>query len=521
MSSPHLCLDDDALLELARGQCGAERAQALLNEAERCPDCMLLVAEAGRAVAEGAGDGVEPSPWLQRAAMLPNGVMLAARFSVIGLLGRGGMGEVYEVLDTELGERVALKTIAPALACEVVNIERFRQEVRLARKVVDPHVCRVLEFGRHDTQYAAPIYFLTMELLRGELLSQRLRTCGPMPVVEVLTIATQVAKGLKAIHDEGVLHRDIKTNNIMLCDGVTARAGQTTATGLNPDPQTRAVLLDFGVARSLVGDAASLVPSGLVGTPDYMAPEQLRGAPLSPAADVYALGVVLFQLLTGRMPFEAEQPFARALQRLHSEPPAPSTMRPEIPKAIDALVRRCLDPDPRQRPASAREFLDAVLALEVQLANGTPAGRLSVAPSIRRRSRLSGALLLALLAFLMTLALGTLAAKIVFFHGSEHGAPAPSVETTTTRAPAPPVPNSIEPVVRPEIVTNGLEPSQATPAPAPATTNSTPHLPARRAAIKRPPTAAPPLAGSVTPARCSPPYYYDADGFQVFRKECL
>ncbi|HEX8952646.1 MAG TPA: serine/threonine-protein kinase, partial [Polyangia bacterium] len=208
---------------------------------------------------------------------------MAGRYRVVKLLARGGMGEVYHAEDEELREPVALKIIRPEIAKDRRTIKRFQREVRLARKVTHPNVCRCFDVGYHTADGKTPISFITMELLLGETLSARLKR-GRLATAEAAPLVRQMAAALSAAHRAGIVHRDFKPDNVLLVPGADGEP-------------LRAVVTDFGVARAVAGQVrrgSSLTAAGMkVGTPAYMAPEQVEGAPLTPAADVYALGVVL------------------------------------------------------------------------------------------------------------------------------------------------------------------------------------------------------------------------------------
>ena len=239
--------------------------------------------------------------------------LVADRWRIIRLIDRGGMGEVYEAEDLELGERVALKTVRPLLAGRLQAIERFKRETALARKVTHPNVCRIFDIGVHRRPGGADLFFLTMELLTGETLAQRLRRDGRLSETEALPLARQLGAALEAAHAAGVVHRDLKSSNVLLVQGESG---------------PRAVVTDFGLACSgPLGEGIETAESEntpLVGTPDYMAPEQVEGGPVTAAADLFALGVVLYEIVTGTLPFRGERPLDAALARL-KEPPIPPT----------------------------------------------------------------------------------------------------------------------------------------------------------------------------------------------------
>ena len=281
-------------------------------------------------------DGPPPTP---ASAMAPESV-LAGRYRLVRFLARGGMGEVYEAEDRELREHVALKTIHPSRLADGRALDWFKREIFLARKVTHPNVCRIFDFGQHDK-----IAFLTMELLTGETLAHRIHRLGRLAPPEAQPIVEQVAAGLAAAHAVGIVHRDLKAQNIMLCGG----------------PALRVVITDFGLARGRVHEDASLSRSGeMIGTPGYMAPEQVEGREVGPAADIYALGVVLYEMVTGALPFGGDTPMAAAIKRLREPAPSPRKLAPELDPAWEAVILRCLERDPKARFASVGEVARAL-----------------------------------------------------------------------------------------------------------------------------------------------------------------
>jgi tetratricopeptide (TPR) repeat protein/TolB-like protein/tRNA A-37 threonylcarbamoyl transferase component Bud32 len=291
----------------------------------------------------------------RRAQFAPDD-LLAERFRVIRFVAAGGMGEVYEADDLELHERVALKTIRAGIADDERAMDRFRSEIQLARRVTHPGVCRTYDVFRHRLPGGGSAAFLSMELLIGETLASRLRR-GRLPFEEARSVGLQVAAGLAAAHDAGVLHRDLKSANIVLVPG---------------EKGVRAVITDFGLARDARSPAG---PEGVLGTPGYMAPEQIEGRGSAVSTDVYTLGVVLYEMVTGRRPTleepelapepaeatpTSDAPLAAALARLQARPRAPRSLAPELPASWNAAILRCLERDPAARFASAHEVLVAL-----------------------------------------------------------------------------------------------------------------------------------------------------------------
>ena len=304
------------------------------------------------------------------------GRVLNGRFRIVRSLGRGGMGEVYEAVDQELSERVAVKTIRPEIAADPTALARFRQEMQLARRITHPNICRLFDLHRSSDPSGGPLAFLTMELLEGVTLAGRLACEGRLSTAAALPIAQQLADALTAAHQAGVIHRDFKSANVMLVP--------------SPDAPPRTVVMDFGLAQSVAMDdstVSALTRRGMAGTPDYMAPEQLEGGLVSEATDIYAFGVVLYEMVTGTKPFSGDSPLAVALQRLRREAPPPRSHVPDLDPAWDAAILRCLERDPRARFSSASQIPIAL----------TSRRRVRIAPT-RRRVLQTVSLLLVLLA---------------------------------------------------------------------------------------------------------------------------
>jgi tetratricopeptide (TPR) repeat protein/tRNA A-37 threonylcarbamoyl transferase component Bud32 len=285
------------------------------------------------------------------APLLAADVVLAGRFRVLRFVAKGGMGEVYEAEDLELREHVALKTVRAELAEDGLAMERFRREIQLARKVTHVNVCRTFDIAHDASGAGGDVTFVTMELLAGETLSSRLKRDMRMAPAQALPLVRQMAAGLNAAHEAGIVHRDFKSANVVL---VPAKAGE------------RAVITDFGLARPGGGDGASLTGTGMfAGTPEYIAPEQIEGGAVTPATDVYALGVLLFEMVTGVRPFVADTPLATAMKRLVAKPPAPRSIVPGLDPRWDATILRCLERDPADRFQSAPDVVSALAGEEV------------------------------------------------------------------------------------------------------------------------------------------------------------
>ncbi len=296
------------------------------------------------------------------AAFAPDEVV-AGRFRIVGFIAAGGMGEVYEVEDVELKKRIALKTIRPEIARDRDALDRFKREIHLSHRITHPNVCRIFDIFHHTRERAGggseTVTFLTMELLEGRTLADRLRQDGPMAADEALPLLRQMASALAAAHKVGVVHRDFKSGNVILVPDSSEAGG------------FRVAVADFGLARGdLARDAFAEVAKEedkmVVGTPAYMAPEQVEGRPITPAADMFALGVVLFEMLTGDLPFTGATPLEVALARLSQEPRSLRALAPDVDERSEAIVQRLLARRPEDRFADGRALLDSLAEAERQ-----------------------------------------------------------------------------------------------------------------------------------------------------------
>ena len=292
-----------------------------------------------------SGGGETPS----RPRAFPDGALVAGRYHILRFIAGGGMGDVYEAEDTELSSQVALKTLRMDSAAEPRALEQFKQEILLARKVTHPNVCRIFDVGWHrpavEEGRRDHVMFLTMELLRGETLAEHLKHSGRMGEEEALPIVRQMAEALTAAHKAGVIHRDFKASNVML---VPSSEGP------------RAVVMDFGLARSQAGHPRLSDTDLVQGTPAYMAPEQLQGGSTTAATDVYALGVVLYEMLTGEMPFAGDTALSTALKHLQDRPSPPRHLAPDLSPKWESVILKCLERDPARRFQSPAGVVSAL-----------------------------------------------------------------------------------------------------------------------------------------------------------------
>ncbi|MEP6860694.1 MAG: serine/threonine-protein kinase [Deltaproteobacteria bacterium] len=266
---------------------------------------------------------------------LEPGQVLAGRYRVQRLLGKGGMGAVYLADDEVLHELVALKVISSAYASdEAAMIARFRREASAARKVSSPQVIRI-----HDLGEARPgLLYLSMEYFSGRTLAELIAQRGVVPMKDIEDILQQIGAGLEAAHQAGVIHRDLKPSNVLIGERGAVK------------------LIDFGLATTLVGDQLTAT-GAILGTPHYMAPEQVRGKPVDARSDIYAFGALAYHLVTGRPPFAGDNAIAIGFAHISETPEAPHVLRKDCPPKLDAAIMAALAKNPADRPASAKAFL--------------------------------------------------------------------------------------------------------------------------------------------------------------------
>ena len=344
---PNACPSEEDMACFIEGRASPSTIQLILEHVDSCTDCRVLLASSLRAF--------DTMPSAGHAGGLPRtfgvGAAIGGRYRIDRFISRGGMGEVYAAWDLELDETVALKTIACTGLDSAGLAVRLRAEVQLARRVTHPNVCRILEFGVHRRRYREQdetIPFFTMELLSGETLAAYLARKGRLSEREAIRIASQVLAGLDAIHAAGIVHRDLKPQNVFIEPSLGA--------------EPRAIVMDFGLARraDALDSSVSSSGGGPAGTPAYMAPEQRLGVAPSPAWDIYAFGVLLFELLAGKLPFNAKTEAGHVLVRLGEATPPLSSVLSGVHPGLEAVVARCLEREPSRRFAAAAEVRHAL-----------------------------------------------------------------------------------------------------------------------------------------------------------------
>jgi tetratricopeptide (TPR) repeat protein/predicted Ser/Thr protein kinase len=267
------------------------------------------------------------------------GTILGERYEILALLGEGGMGAVYKARDREVGHFVALKVIRPELANQQVILNRFKQELILARQITHKNVIRIFDLGQ-----AEGIKFITMEFVEGRDLHSLLKAGRTFTITEKVRIIQQVCRALDAAHAEGVVHRDLKPHNIMV------------------EESGRIVVMDFGIARSMEGTGGQTSTGALLGTPAYMSPEQAKGEKVDTRSDLFSLGIIFYELLTGVAPYESETMVGLLLKRIQERPIPPVERDPEIPQGLSDVVLKCLAVDLTQRYQTAHEVLQDLTA---------------------------------------------------------------------------------------------------------------------------------------------------------------
>jgi len=275
---------------------------------------------------------------------MERGILFAGRYEIIEALGVGGMGEVYRVEDKKVGQEIALKLIKPEIAADLKNIERFRHEMKFARMISHRNVCRMFDLGEDKGTY-----FITMEYVAGEDLKSFIRRAAPLSPARALAIIRQTAEGLAEAHRLGVIHRDLKPANVMI------------------DREGNVRIMDFGIARSLTARGITGVGT-IIGTPEYMSPEQVEGKDADHRSDLYSLGIIMFEMLTGQVPFGGDTPLSIAVKQKSEPAPSAKKLNPQISENLNTVILDCLEKDRDKRPQNAEDLLFRLRKIEADFA---------------------------------------------------------------------------------------------------------------------------------------------------------
>ena len=331
-----------------------------------------------------------------RAWDLPTGAVFGGRYQIIEPLGRGGMGRVYRALDVKANEEVAIKLIRPDIAEDKRTLERFVNEIRLAHRVSHRNIGKMYHLGEDQG-----LHYITMEYVPGEDLKSFIHRSRRLDVATTVAIAKQVCSGLGEAHDAGIVHRDLKPSNVMI------------------DKEGNAKILDFGIARA-AGAPGVTAEGSVVGTPEYMSPEQVAGQEADRRSDIYAFGVILFEMVTGRLPFAAETPFVVAFKQQSERPTPPEELNPQIPPRLSAVILRCLEKDRERRYQTVEDLCRELGEVEETLQT-TPLPAPWAKPSTTRKTALRAAVerfpwrkaVIPVVAFLGIMAAGTVITKLL------------------------------------------------------------------------------------------------------------
>ncbi len=393
---------------------------------------------------------------------------LSQRYEILASAGHGSMGNVYKARDRETGETVALKLLKPEIASDQAMMDRFKNELLFARKITHKNVCRVYEFNR-----LGGVAYTSMEFVEGESLRSVLNRFGGLPQRKAVDLALQICSGLKEAHAQGIVHRDLKPENVMI------------------DAQGNVKIMDFGIARSM--EAGTRLTGSMVGTPAYMAPEQVAGKPVDYRTDIYSLGLMLYEMFTGSPAFTADNPVAVALKQMREEPPLPREVEPNVPVSAERIILKCLEKEPERRfqtvadlesalkspvPMTSSQAPARAAATTGHISSGLPRASIAVDPATKRKSPVIWILATLVLAAALLSGLHALAVmKAYKLIQPPAAAPAPKPPDFAYEIPAPPPPPPAPVVEDAKPAAPKTAASAVTPAPAPIAKSTAPAHP--------------------------------------------
>jgi predicted Ser/Thr protein kinase len=421
-------------------RCGVENP----SESRFCSDCAAPLKEKTEPVASSRTVRISTDE-------LARGNRLADRYEILEELGKGGMGRVFKVFDHKIGETIALKLIRPEISVQEKAIERFKNELKCARKITHRNICRMYDLGEADF-----LYYITMEYIAGEDLKRFIKRAGALGPGKAIFLAKQICEGLAEAHRLGAIHRDLKPQNIMI------------------DQEGNAKIMDFGIARFT--DVDRVTGSGvMIGTPEYMSPEQVDLKDIDQRADLYSLGIVLYEMVTAKIPFEGGTVFSLAMKHKTEKPRDVREWNPQIPADLADVISKCLEKEPGSRFQTAEEMLAALNAVERNLETGERVMAKKPGPAPTRKPAPSFLGKPAVLIGAVAVVVAVAAFAIISFVGKKTAGPPSGPEAGQAQA----VPAESKPERRPSVT--GFEPTvPAAPAkkeaaaPAPKTTATQP-----------------------------------------------